>query len=96
MEIIFELIGELFIESSVELIFNKKISWWIRFPLIILIISLYLFIFLGLMTLAIITILKHQFIMGIIFFITAILIAYYPCYTTYKYIKAKKSYNKVK
>lgn len=90
MEIIFDFIGELFIECLIKLIFNKRISWWIRIPIIIVIGLLYLFIFLGLMTLSVITILKHQFIMAIVFFIIAILVVYYPFHITHEYIETKK------
>lgn len=42
MELIFEFICELLLEGSIEISSNKKISKWIRYPLIFLIIFFFL------------------------------------------------------
>ena len=42
MEFIFELIAELILEGSIEISSNKKISKWIRYPLIFLIVLFFL------------------------------------------------------
>ena len=47
MDIVFELIFELFFEGSLEITKNKKISKWIRYPLMG-IICLFFLLFLGL------------------------------------------------
>ena len=38
LEILFEIIGELFLEGGLEIAANKKISKWIRYPLALLLI----------------------------------------------------------
>lgn len=42
MELIFEFICELLLEGSIEISSNKKISKWIRYPLIFLIVLFFL------------------------------------------------------
>lgn len=42
MELIFEFICELLLEGSIEISSNKKISKWIRYPLIFLIVIFFL------------------------------------------------------
>ncbi len=42
MEIIFEFILELVLEGSIEITKNKKVSAWIRYPLIFLIVVFFL------------------------------------------------------
>lgn len=42
MEIIFEFIVELLLEGSIEVSSNKKISKWIRYPLIFLLVLFFL------------------------------------------------------
>lgn len=37
MELLFEFLGEIFFEGIIEIIKNKKISKWIRYPLFLLI-----------------------------------------------------------
>lgn len=41
MDLIIEFIGEIIIEGIIQLIQNKKISKWVRYPLIILICTFY-------------------------------------------------------
>lgn len=64
MEFLFEFILELFLEGSIEISSNKKISKWIRYPLMALVIFFFLFI-LGLI-----------FFIGIIAFPTNKLLAF--------------------
>lgn len=42
MELLFEFLGEIFFEGIIEIIKNKKISKWIRYPLFLLISVFYL------------------------------------------------------
>lgn len=44
MDILIEIIGEFLLESFFEIIKNKKISKWIRYPLAILLFTFYAFI----------------------------------------------------
>ena len=44
MELLFEILGEIFFEGIFEIIKNKNISKWIRYPLFIFINALYLVI----------------------------------------------------
>lgn len=44
MDLIFEIVGEVLIEGAFEIASNKKVSKWIRYPILILIISFYSFI----------------------------------------------------
>lgn len=48
MDLIIEFIGEVIIEGMVELIQNKKISKWIRYPLLLAISAFYFLIILAL------------------------------------------------
>lgn len=71
MEFIIELILELLLEGSIEVSSNRKVSKWIRYPLIIFITTIFsgvilLIIFLGL------SLLNDWFLAGIIFLIIGI------------------------
>ena len=71
MEFIIELILELLLEGSIEVSSNRKVSKWIRYPLIIFITTIFsgvilLIIFLGL------SLLNDWFLVGIIFLIIGI------------------------
>ena len=48
MEFIFEFIGELVFEGILEVISNKKISKWVRYPLLIFFLFFFISIILGL------------------------------------------------
>lgn len=67
MDFIFELIFELIFEGSVEISSNKKISKWIRYPILAILISFFLIIILGLIFLGISFL--HESILGGIIFI---------------------------
>ena len=47
MDILFEIIADLFVEGSIDAANNKKISKWIRYPIIVLL-SLFIIAVLGL------------------------------------------------
>lgn len=47
MEFLLELVGEIFLEGIVEIIKNKGISKWIRYPLFILLSIVYLLLILA-------------------------------------------------
>lgn len=49
MDFLIELIGEILIESSFELATNKKVSKWIRYPILTLLIIFYSAIILGIL-----------------------------------------------
>ena len=71
MKFIIELILELLLEGSIEVSSNRKVSKWIRYPLIIFITTIFsgvilLIIFLGL------SLLNDWFLAGIIFLIIGI------------------------
>lgn len=71
MDLLFEFLGELIFEGSIELSKNKKVPKWIRYPLIVFILLLFLivdflFVFVS------ITILKENIIGGILFSIFTI------------------------
>ena len=73
MDIIFELILDLFLEESLEICSNKKISKWIRYPLLIILTLFFIAIVLGLFILGIYLI-KTNIIISIIFIICSILL----------------------
>lgn len=68
MDFIIELILELAIEGSLAIGTNKKISRWIRYPLLFLLAIFYICI-LGVIAVAGIKILDSNFILGIVFLI---------------------------
>lgn len=48
MEFLIEFLCELLLEGSIEISSNKKVSKWIRYPLIVLIIGFFCFVIFGL------------------------------------------------
>jgi len=90
MDFIIELILELFLEGSIEISSNRKISKWIRYPLIILIVTLFvavisLIFYVGLSLL-------NDFLLLAIFFILIAIIMFTNCIIKFKkiYIEKKK------
>lgn len=69
-----EFIGELLLEIVMYIPKNKKISKWIRYPLLLLVIGLYSFIVLGLISLSIELVLKQKFLTAILFISVDILL----------------------
>ena len=62
-----EWIGELLLEFVMYMTKNKKISKWVRYPILFVIIGLYGFIILGILSLSIEMILERQCITAILF-----------------------------
>lgn len=91
MEFIFELIADLFLEGSVEIASNKKISKWIRYPILAIIILFFIVIIFGLMYLGIIS-LKNSLIGGA-FIILVGIILFIACIYKFKevYLREKES-----
>lgn len=73
MEFIFEFILELFLEGGIEISSNKKISKWIRYPIIFLIILFFLIVIFGLLFLGI-TFFKKETLAGLLFIVTSIIL----------------------
>lgn len=91
MDFIIEFILELVIEGGIEIGSNKKVSKWIRYPILALVIVFYLalitmLIFIG------ITVVKEQFITAVAFWLVALLLLIGTLYTfnkKYKELKEK-------
>lgn len=89
MDLIFEIVFEILLEGSLEISSNKKISKWIRYPAIILLISFFSIIIFGLIFVGIKS-LNNNLVMGIflialgLFFLIGII------------VNIKKNYVKVK
>lgn len=73
MEFLIELLLDLIIEGSIEISSNKKVSKFIRYPLIVLIILFFTLFILGLMLLGII-ILKENIYFGIFLLIIVLIL----------------------
>ena len=73
MEFLIELLLDLIIEGSIEISSNKKVSKFIRYPLIVLIILFFTLFILGLMLLGII-ILKENIYFGILLLIIVLIL----------------------
>jgi len=89
MDFIIELILELFLEGSIEISSNRKISKWIRYPLIILIVTLFvavisLIFYVGLSLL-------NDFLLLAIFFILIAIIMFTNCIIKFKKIYIEKN-----
>lgn len=70
-----EFIGELILEAVMEITKNKKISKWIRYPILLLVIMFYGFIVLGILSLGIQMFLERKFLTAVLFMgIDAVLI----------------------
>lgn len=70
-----EFIGELILEAVMEITKNKKISKWIRYPILLLVIVFYGFIVLGILSLGIQMFLERKFLTAVLFIgIDAVLI----------------------
>lgn len=93
MDFIIEFILELILEGSMEIGTNKKISKFIRYPLLVLIILFYmafifLFIYIG------INVLKDNIIGGAIIILIGIVLALITIYAFHKKIKEKENESK--
>ena len=72
MDFLIELIGEILIEGSFELATNKKVSKWIRYPLLGILIVLYSMIIFGILFVGINSI-NENLMLSIILIIISIL-----------------------
>ncbi len=81
MELLFEILGEIFFEGIFEIIKNKNISKWIRYPLFIFINALYLVI-LGIFLIISIKLFTKKEILGgvVMLFILFLLLILYICF----------------
>lgn len=68
MEFIIELVLELFVESGIEVSSNKKISKWIRYPILALLILVFSVIIFGIIILGVLM-LKENILVGILFIV---------------------------
>lgn len=89
MDIIFEMILEIFLEGSLEICSNKKLSKWIRYPLLMILTLIFIAIVLGLLMLGI-YLFKTSIIISLIFIVCSFLL----CIGTI--IKLKNLYNERK
>ena len=71
MEFIIELILELLLEGSIEVSSNKRVSKWIRYPLIIFIVTIFLAVILLILYLGL-SLLNDWILAGIFFLIISI------------------------
>ena len=62
-----EFIGEVILEAVMEITKNKKISKWIRYPILLLIMMFYGFIVLGILSLGIQMFLDQKFLTAVLF-----------------------------
>ena len=93
MELLFEILFELIVEGSTEVAKNKKISKWIRYP-IIAILSLFIISIIGLITsIGIILLFRNdinQRIAGLLFLIFGVVLIVSAIIKIKKEIKRKK------
>lgn len=89
MEFIFELLVELLLEGSIEISSNRKLSKWIRYPLIILLILFFSTVIFGLLILGVL-ILKKNIAAGL-FVIIVSLILLIGCIIKFKNIYINKT-----
>lgn len=81
MELLFEFLGEIFFEGIIEIIKNKKISKWVRYPLFLLISAFYLAIFAALLIICIKLFTKKEIVGGVVMlFIVFLLLVLYICF----------------
>ena len=73
MDILFEIIIDLFFEGSLEICSNKKISKWIRYPLLIILTLSIIILILGLLILGI-SLFKENIIISLILIVCSILL----------------------
>ena len=89
MDLLFEIIIELFFEGSIEIVSNKKINKWIRYPILILLTLSIIIVIIGILILGIYSF-KENIVISIILIICSILL------TIGSIIKFKNIYNERK
>lgn len=90
MDLIIEFIGEVIIEGIIELIQNKKISKWIRYPLLIIILLFYAFI-IDAIAIVMIKGFKEDIVLGIFMLLVEVLLIIGIIYIIRKAIYKKDS-----
>ena len=86
MEFLWELIFEIFLEGIIEIIKNKKISKWIRYPLLAIISLIYLFIILLLFFISI-QMMKNSLLLFVVLFILSLLVLiFFICFLKKLYL----------
>lgn len=88
MDFIIEFIVELFIEGSVEIGTDKRISKFIRYPLLILVLLFYIAI-IGIIVFVGIGILAENIILGIIMILIAVFLVFITIFAFRKKLKEK-------
>ena len=91
MDIVFEIIFDLLFEGSVEITKNKKISKWIRYPLLV-VLSLFFVFIIGLLYYIGLKIGRESYLLSLFFVITAsaMVVGLYVQYHKYKTNKPKR------
>lgn len=89
MDFIIEFIVELLIEGSIEIGTNRKISKFVRYPLLILILIFYIVV-IGIITFVGIELLSKNIILGIIFLLLALFLIFITIWAFRKKLKEKK------
>lgn len=93
MEFLIELLVELILEGSIEISENKRITKWIRYPVIFLIVSIFAIVILGLIILGI-YVLKDALYIGLFFIIIGLILLILAIRKfTQKYIQSKNIFN---
>lgn len=89
MELVFEFIAELILEGSIEISSNKKISKWIRYPILFILILLFSVVIFGILILGLFLLEKN--ILFALFFIAVSLILFISAIKKFKetYIQKK-------
>lgn len=85
MGFILECIGELCVEFMLEIVLNKKVSKWIRYPILLVLLAFFGFLFLGLMFLGIKLIKDNQVHNG------SIMLMIVLCITIMAIVKLKRN-----
>lgn len=90
MDFLIEIFLELLVEGGIEIGFSSKISPWVRYPILFLIASLFLFV-IGLILIVGIMSLRKNVLFGLLFLVIGIYLLYSFIYQLKKKIKEKKS-----
>lgn len=89
MDLVFEVIIELLLEGSLEICSDKKISKWIRYPLLAVLIIIFTIVIFGLLILGIYSI-KENIIISLILIISSLLLLIGSIIKFKKYIEKKE------
>ncbi|MBE6152063.1 MAG: hypothetical protein E7165_01960 [Firmicutes bacterium] len=86
MDFIFEIIGEILFEGLFEIIKNKNINKWIRYPIITIIICFYLFI-IGIFLYLGFDLLKNNILISMVIFLIVIFLIIAIIIVTKKHLR---------